>query len=284
MLLLLAPFALAAWPEDVSLLAMADYAGSATATGSTDDYVAAGYHQVVRELGMSLTTRPLVPGETLGINGFAVNAGTTLSFIRTGTIDGQNPSGWDLADPDEDPPIVLFLPWVNVQKGLPLSIEVGATFGWIAESRTGFLGVDGRWGLVEGYRQFPDLSVQVGYNGYIGNDELELGVLDFGAVLGYTLPFGVTQGIHQAQFSPFVGAGIAQIHAAPRVDLSDSGIGDSIAEVSGAKGQPGFDKQFAPFQVSGGFRILNGDYSFTLSAAYSPNILPTVNAGLGFVY
>lgn len=284
MLLFFAAFAHASTLHDVSILAMADYRGASTYTGATDDYVSTGYHQVVQELGLTVANKPMTPAETLGINGFSIQFGNTVSFIRTGTTDGSHPAGWDLADTNETPPYVLFVPWVQVQKGLPASLEVGANFGWIGETRTGTFGFNGRWAPLEGYRQLPDIAFSVGYAGYIGNDELELGVMDMGATLGYTLPFGVTQGIHQAQFSPFVGVSQDRIHAAPRVDLTDTGLEDSIGEVSGFRSSDSFDKTLAPIVVNGGFRIQNGSYSATFSAAYAPNILPTVNVGLGFVY
>lgn len=284
MLLLLIPVASAAWPEDVSILAMDNYDGESTAALSGDDYVTVGYHDLVKELGIALANKPMTPAETLGVNGFSVSVANTVAFIRTGSLDGVHPSGWDLADPNEDPPVILFVPYVQIQKGLPASLELGTRFGWVGESRTGVFGFNGRWGIVEGYRQFPDLSVQIGYSGYVGNDELELGVMDMGATLGYTLPFGVTAGIHQAQFSPFIGVGVNRIHAAPRVDLSNTGLTDRVTEVSGFKSSEVFDKEFAPLQVSGGFRIVNGDFSILLSSAYAPQILPTVNVGLGFVY
>lgn len=284
MWLLFLSLARAGFPEDVSLLAMQDWDGASTQSTTSDDYVAAGYHQLVQELGLAIANRPLTPAETLGINGFAMSFGSSAAFIRTGSLDGVHPSGWDLADPDEDPQVVLAMPWVSMQKGLPGSLELDANFGWIAETTTGFFGVDGRWAPVEGYRQFPDIALRLGYSGYVGNDELEVGVVDMGATLGYTVPFGVTKGIHQAKFSPYVGFNAHRIHAAPRVDLSDAGLDTSITEVSGAKSSDYYDKAYAPVQVNGGFRLQNGTWQATLAAAYTPKILPTVHLGLGFVY
>lgn len=283
LLLAVAP-ATAGDDHGVSLLAMDDFAGVSTTVGTADDYVADGYKQVVRELGVSLAASPTAPAETLGVNGFAVLLGTGMAFIHTGTVDGAHPAGWDLADADETPPLFLYMPTVEVQKGLPASLELDARFGWVGGTDTGLVGLRGRWGVVEGFRQLPDLALDLGYTAYLGNDELELGVMNMGATLGYTLPFGVTQGIHQAQFSPFVGIGLERIHAAPRVDLTDTGLEGRLPEVSGYASSEVFDKQFAPLTVNGGFRIVNGDYAATISVAYSPQVLATVHAGIGFVY
>jgi hypothetical protein len=281
---LLVLFARPALADDVSILAMDDFGGESTETVGSDDYVVAGYQEMVKELGATIANKPMAPGETLGVSGFNVGFSTTFSFIRTGTIDGTNPAGWDLAAADEKPSTYLYVPWVTVRKGLPLSLEVGANAGWIGSTHTGVFGAWGRWGIVEGYRQLPDLSIQVGYAGYVGNDELELGVMDMSATLGYTLPFGATKGIHQASFAPYVSIGQTRIHAAPRLDLSRTGLEDRITEVSGFKKGDGFDKSFAPLQIGGGFRIVSGEFTLTIASTYVPSVVPTLSMGFGFTY
>jgi hypothetical protein len=298
MLTLLAAPAFAAWPEDVSLVAMDDYGGVSTLPPGADDYVVAGYETMVKELGVAIANKPMAPAETLGVYGFQVSIANTFAFIRTGSTDGTNPSGWDLADPDEDPQTYLFIPQLQIRKGLPLSFEIGANAGWIGMTRTGVFGGYGRWAPVEGYKRIPDLSLQVGYAGYVGNDELEVGVLDMSATLGYSLPFGVTEGINQAIFSPYVSIGFNRIHAAPRADLSRTNLDGRLIEVTGFKSQGRsddtdtsdvdetvlFDKSYVPLTLAGGFRIVNGDFSATLSGGYSPGLIPTLNLGFGFVY
>lgn len=270
--------------DDVSILAMDEFEGASTEALGGDDYVTAGYHAMVQELGAAIANKPMAPGETLGISGFHIGFSTTFAFIRTGTLDGTNPTGWDLASADETPDEYLYIPWVTVRKGLPLSLEVGANAGWVGASHAGVFGGWGRWGLVEGYRHIPDLSVQVGYAGYVGNDELELGVLNVDATLGYTLPFGSTKGIHSGSFAPYVSIGQQRVHAAPRLDLSRTGLVGRVSEVSGFKSSDVFDKRFAPLQVGGGFRIISGQFTATLAGTYVPNVLPTASMGFGFTY
>jgi hypothetical protein len=293
--LLASSVAWAAWPETVSILAMDDYSGIATEVDD-DDYVATGYGQVVKELGVTLANKPMAPADTLGINGFAVQFGSTIGFIRTGSVDGTNPSGWDLADPDEDPQQVLYVPTVMLRKGLPASLEAGANFGWVGGTRTAVAGGYGRWSLVEGYRPIPDVTLQLGYAGYIGNDELELGVMDFSATVGYRLPFGSTALINTGAFSPYFGIGFNRMHAAPRVDLTGTGLaGDCTAadtadctprvgEVSGFEGDAGYDESYSPLAIGGGFRIESGGFTLTVAGTYAPGVIPTVSAALGSVY
>lgn len=277
----------AAFPERVSILAMDDFAGANTEVVSGDDYVAAGFSQVALELGTTIANKPVGPARTLGVSGFHVGISNTLGFIRTGSIDSINPAGWDLVDPDEDPLPVLFVPQLQVRKGLPASLEVGANVGWIGMSETASLGAYGRWGIVEGYRFLPDLSIQLGYAGYVGNDELELGVLDFSTNIGYTLPFGPIAGINVSKFSPFVSLGFQRIHAAPRVDLADTGLNERITEVTGFEDPQQkvvFNPTYAPFALAGGFEIQSGDFTLDLSGGWAVGGAATVNTGFGFTY
>jgi len=283
-MLLFAAAAYAAFPEDVSILAMGDFYGQSTVNTLGEDYVVQGYHTLVGELAATISNPMSTPAETLGVNGFYVGVANSFAFIRTGTLDGENPAGWDLADPDEDPPDYFFVPSIQVRKGLPASLEVGANFSWIGFTRTGALGGYARFAPLEGFRRVPDLAIQVGYSGYVGNDELELGVMDTRLTLGYTVPFGVTEGIHQATFSPFFSVGQDRVHAAPRVDLEGSGLEGRVGEVSGFKKGEGFSGEFAPWRIGGGFRVVNGDYTGTFSAAYPFGSIPTVNVAFGFTY
>jgi hypothetical protein len=285
MLLLLALPARAAFPEDLSLRAMDDYAG-VTTVPLADDYVTAGYEQVAKELGVALANKPMAPAETLGSDGFAIGVATSFALIRTGTLDGTNPSGWDLVDADEDPQLFLYVPQLQIRKGLPMSLEAGANVGWIGASSTAVLGGYGRWAPLEGYRQAPDIALQMGWSGYVGNDELELGVADLSATIGYSLPFGNTQGIHAAVFSPYLGIGMNRIHAAPRANLQGTQLGGRLPERNGSKNAElgTYDESFAPMVIDGGFRVQNGNFTVTVAGTYSPSLIATANLGFGFAY
>jgi hypothetical protein len=275
----------AGFPERVSLRAMDDYDGVSTVPLG-DDFVTAGYEQVAKELGLIVANKPMAPAETLGVNGFAVGVATTFGFTRTGSLDGTNPSGWDLVDPDEEPPLFVFVPQLQVRKGLPLSLEVGANAGWIGLSETATLGGYARWAPLEGYRQAPDIALQAGWSTYVGNDELELGVTDLSATIGYSLPFGTIEGIHQSVFSPYVGVGVNRIHVAPRADLTGTQLEGRLPERSGDAddGAEVYDETFAPLVIDGGFRVQNGEFTVTLAGTYSPDLIATASLGFGFAY
>ncbi len=290
--------------DDISLLSMQDYplrGGEPISTESEPcadvlastctDFVTVGYHQLVRELGTTIGNKPSLPARTLGVNGFAFDVFNTFAFIRTGTLDGVNPTGWDLAAEDDEAYPLLMVPTLRFRKGLPFSLEAGLNLGWISTTQTATVAGFGRWGLIEGWKQFPDLTLQIGYGGYVGNDELELGTFDATLTIGYDLAFGRTKLINSSIFSPFAGLGIQRFHAAPRVGLDGTSLAGRLPEVSGWKSadDPATDKvvfnsQFAPFTFGGGFRLLSGSFNFTVSADYAVNSIATVHAGFGFVY
>jgi hypothetical protein len=265
--------------EDVVLSQLGTWNGSAV-----DDLVAAdAYQTVVNQLGLAIANKPMAPGETLGVFGFDVGLSSTVAFIDTKDTSSSDPSPWSRVHEDGQPNAVMWIPWLSARKGLPLSLEIGGNLGYVAFSRQTIFAGYGRWGLWEGYHPIPDLSVQVGYSGYVGNNELELGALDASVTIGYTLPFGSLVGINQAQFSPYFGVGQVIVHAAPRLDeqlQTDLGIG----RISGFNKGEGFTEELRHLALSGGFRVLSGSVQLRMAAQFTPGQLTSINGGLGFVY
>jgi len=266
------------FPDDISLSSMASF--NENPVDAEDVNLA--YREIVREMGAAAANKPGAPVETLGINGFGVGLDSSISFVSA-DIDGTDPSSWQRAHEDNDPSGIMWIPRIVVQKGLPISLEVGGSVGYVGFSRQTLLSGWGRWGLLEGYRKAPDINIQAGYSGLVGNEELELGVMDFSFNIGYSLPFGTIAGINETKFSPYGGIGRLYIHAAPRMseeDQEDLGV----APISGFKDADSYDEEFRPLQVHGGFQITKGAFQFHSAMAYSIGTLSSVNLGLGFVY
>ena len=264
--------------EDVILSGMGSWNGTAV----EPEVVMDSYQVVVNQLGLAVANKPMAPGETLGVYGFDLGVGSTVAFIDTKSVGGSA-SHWARVHEEGDPNSVLWIPWLQARKGLPLSLEIGANMGYLAFSRQTAFGGYGRWGAWEGYNPIPDLTFQLGYSGYVGNDELELGAFDFSATLGWTLPFGTLVGINQAQFSPFLGVGTVIVHAGPRIgDEEQLDLG--ITTVSGFKSSEHFDENYRHLNLDGGFRIVSGKFQLRMMVAFAPRQLTTLNAGLGWNY
>ncbi|MED5372778.1 MAG: hypothetical protein VX899_17300 [Myxococcota bacterium] len=283
MLLLLATSALAAWPDDVTLSNLATK-GDTPVLDPADNRDA--YDTVLRELGVAIANKPMYAAESLGPDGFEVGVMTTIGFHSAATDEIGEYAPWERVDADGDPGDVLLVPWIMVRKGLLPSLDVGANLGWVGMSRQTAVGGYARLTPLEGYHNAPDLAFQVGYSGYVGNNELELGVLDWSGTISYSLPFGALQGINNARFAPFAGVGQLIMHGQPR--LSDEQSADlGLRPVSGFTGSEVYDAsdpQWRQLQVHGGFMLVNRGFHFRAGTAWTPQTMPTINLGLGFTY
>jgi hypothetical protein len=281
-LLLSAP-ALAAWPDDVDLTALSERAGAAVLDPAANQV---DYETVVLELGAAIANKPMYGAATLGVNDFEFGLNNTIGFTSSQSDSLEDPSPWARVHTDGEPADVLWVPGFSFRKGLPMSLEVGANMGWVAMSRQTAFGGYVRGAPLEGYRQAPDVAFQLGYSGYVGNEQLELGVLDWSGTISYDLHFGAVEGVQNAKFTPFAGVGQLIYHAQPRLSDSQSqSLG--IKPVSGFKRTDAYDPgdtQWRQVQVHGGFVIVNRGFHFRVGTAWTPKVMPTVNVGLGFTY
>ena len=266
--LVLTTIAWGAWPQDVSLSGMAEHDGAPVVLDGE-------YLDLIEELGAAVAHKPLAPAETLGTLGFAVGVSTTFMFVDGESEDGE-PTIWERARTDETASSYLFLPQLSVRKGLPFSLEVGVDAAWMGMSRQGVFGGQVRAALVEGYKPWPDLTARLGYSGYVGNEELELGVLDVGATFGSTFAFGSFPGIRSAQFSPYLDYAMLRIAASPRVDAD-------VAAAVGAVELTGSDARIL-HQLGVGFQITNGTVVGRLAGTWIPGLVSSLTFGMGFDY
>jgi len=269
---------MAATPSDVDLGALARWNG---VTVDTESIRTNAYHKVVQELGAVIANKPMAPGDTLGAYGFEVQVSSTVGFISG--VGGSVPSAWERVQSDGQASPSIWVPRVSIRKGLPASLDVGASMGIISSSRQSVFGAYGRWSPLEGYRQAPDLALQWGYSGYVGNDQLEAGAMDFSATTGYTIRFGRVVGVNHGTFTPYAGIGTIRIHARPRLTEEEQ-LELGIGEVSGFKNSDIYDESFSPIQSHLGFRLVSSGFQFVISGTMARQVLPTLNVGLGFSY
>jgi len=272
--LLMLPFqAQAKWPEDISLSGMTEHGGIPVV-----DTLALGtaYDTVIAELGTAVANQPFAPARTLGMKGFAFNFNNGFAFNSTREkIEGE-PSPWDRVHPEEDPSPYILTPGVSFRKGLPLSLEAGANLNWIGLSRTAIFGGYGRLAIIEGYRPAPDLTLQWGYAGYVGNQELDVGVIDVSISLGTTLPFGALPGFNPSWFSPFISYTTLRVKAEPNIDEA------TVLEVGATTY---LEKQAIILpQVSGGFELSSGTFTIGAFGSWAPGSIATAKAKLGWTY
>lgn len=266
--------AAAAWPADVVLSGMGEHRGRPVEQQVIED----GYRDVIQGLGVAIANKPLAPARTLGSAGFDVSFGLTATVLDPSPTSDGDPTGWALAT--ERTGAALAIPTLTVRKGLPGSVELGASAGWVAGSRQGVLGGFARFAPVEGYEPWPDISFQAGYAGYVGNSELLLGTLDLTASIGASVPFGETDEVRQARFSPWIGGGLLVVHGRALIDP------DAQATLFGPDrtGDPTRTPLTPLPQVQVGLQITNNTALVRLSTAWTPGVAPSIHAGMGFMF
>lgn len=270
-LLLFAAPALAAWPSDVSISSMAN--GPAMGTGMND------FRDLSRELGAGLSSYPALPANTTGIEGFDVAVGNTFWFIDA--YNEGEPTEWERSHPDDAPPSFQMSPSLVMRKGLPLSTEVGMATSWFAGSGQGAISGFARVALLEGHLPWPSIALQAGYTGYIGNDELKLGVMDLSATLGTSVPLKRSSDVTQSHFSPFFTVGLLRIRSQPVVEQS---VLNTIGIVPIGGSDPDSESQIAAVRLQGGFQVNSGAALLRMNASWTPSasLLFGASAGVGF--
>jgi hypothetical protein len=268
------------FPDDVALTHLDEYRGESVSNGEIQREA---YETVVRQLAAGIANQPVAPADTLGLHGFDVSLVSTWAFISARGDDALHPDPWERVHQDEEPTRVMWRPGIQLRKGLPVSLEVGANWSWIAISRQTAIGGFGRWSVFEGWKDAPDFGFQIGYSGYIGNEELELGVLDGNMSIGYTFPFGYIKGVNQASVAPFGGIGFIKANAVPRLTNAEQAE-LSIGAVSGLKGKDHFKKGFSLFTSHIGVRLRSGDFTLTTAGSVTAKAVPTLSMTAGMSY
>jgi hypothetical protein len=197
-ILLVAPTVLAN-PMDITLnrFVTDDTCGSVGGDYCLSDGQA--FRDISRELGFALAPLVLAPPETLGYSGFYVGLEGQITMIS------NKEEYWKKGTEEMKPSGALFLSALHIRKGLPGSLELGTTFGYLAATEQVVLGLDIKFSPLQGLRQkmrkwipFPDLAIRGTVHQLIGEDELNLTMVGIDASLSY--PFTL---MHQATLTPY---------------------------------------------------------------------------------
>jgi len=210
--------ALAGSPDDISVNRLASV--PSVERQSAFDFV-------VRELAMSISPHPAWSVGSLGLYEFEVSVDNRLAFVHAGPLGGDGSAPWEDMTEGGDPSNVQWIPTLRVRKGLPFSFEVGGDVGWHAGTAQMLIGGYGRLAFLDGWKRIPDAAIQLRYTGYVGNDQLELGVFETDLSVGYTFLMPGLSGHPDMFFSPFAGYGFLMSHAKPLAVSVDSVIGVS---------------------------------------------------------
>jgi hypothetical protein len=284
LVLLCTPSARAAWPEDIDLGSMLDQDGEAILDR---ELLGTSFRQLVSELGTMVANKPNTPADTLGTYGFEMDLSNQFVLTEARNRNAE-PSPWARAHRDENSAPYHLLPTFSVRKGLPMSTEIGGSVGWIGGSSTGFAGGWARAALFEGYKPLPDVSFKIGYSGYVGNDDLDCGVLDLSATIGATVATGALPGINTAQISPWATFTTLRVSANPTLDpVVENDIGALRYARKGAAEVGEEDTTAPPIAIpmfGAGVQFTAASTHLKLAASWAPATVPTVSTGFGFTF
>ncbi len=149
------------------------------------------------EVGLAIAYLPLSPAEPLGPLGFDVGIKVTSVDIRDGNTYWQKATG-------ANPPNMLVIPKIQVQKGLPFGIDVGAMYSKVPSSNVSLYGGEVKWAIVSGNIALPAIALRGSYSKLKGVDHLSIQTI--GADLS------VSKGI--AFITPYAGIGQVWIKGA----------------------------------------------------------------------
>jgi hypothetical protein len=168
------------------------------------------FRAMARTLGAVITSANLMPPETLGHAGFALNTelSTVLAsseYLPTDRNFGSNP---------------LLVPSIHVRKGLPFSTELGARLGWIDRSGMFMATGEVKAAVIEGFNwvYIPDVGVRLHATRLFGQRYFDLTAagLDIGVSKQFAVGGMVT-------FTPYAGLDFVGVASrSERIDFEPS--------------------------------------------------------------
>ncbi len=152
------------------------------------------FDNFIEEVGGLAAYRGMAPAEPGGLTGFDI--GVAVSAVKI------NSDLWDRVTVDTDyNSDYLYIPSLRVRKGLPLNIDVGASYTGLPGSDISLLGAELQWALLEGSVATPAFALRGHYSKLLGVDDLDLQAYGVDAV--------VSKGF--AILTPY--AGVGAVHA-----------------------------------------------------------------------
>jgi hypothetical protein len=194
------------------------------------------FRALSEDLGATLSYKPLIPAEPLGIFGFDIGGEISTTRLSKGQLFAKTAQQWDWLDANTED--YLGVARLHAHKGLPFNLDAGLSYGAVLNSNAGVWGAELRYSLLPGSALTPALAVRTAYTQMTGVDSMELSTqsLDISASKGFVM------------FTPYAGVG-------------------HVWTQSRAKNTPYLsDEDISQFKVYGGLNI--GLTLFNLAAEY----------------
>ena len=150
------------------------------------------------DLGAALSYKPLASAEPLGLTGFDIGvSGTVVSLEHADVLEQVTSSG------ATSNPVV---PRVQVIKGLPLNIDIGASYVKVPSSNIKLIGFEAKYAILAGGVATPALAFRGSYTKLSGVDQLDFDTK--------AIDVSVSKGF--AIVTPYIGAGVVWVTSTPK--------------------------------------------------------------------
>jgi hypothetical protein len=148
------------------------------------------FKSLVEDLGAALSYKNVAPATPLGLPGFDV-------ALEVVAADMGSTAYWDAATGGNGPSL-LTVPKLRARAGLPLGIDVGATYAKVPSSNIQLFGAEVSWALLSGSAATPALGIRATYTKLAGVDDLDVQTAGLDACIskGFVL------------LTPYAGAGV----------------------------------------------------------------------------
>lgn len=152
------------------------------------------FRQLTEDLGAAFSYKGLAPATALGPLGFDVGVGLSATDLRHGGLLARAGNG----DPD-----AIVVPKVQVSKGLPFGLDLGAFVGLASNVDTVLVGGDLRYTLVDDRLALPAVGLRV--------SGTRLG--EVGGLRVSTAAADLLVSKRLAVVTPFAGAGVVRVRS-----------------------------------------------------------------------
>ena len=161
----------------------------------------ASFRLLSEDLGATLSYKPLIPAEPLGITGFDLGIEVNTTRLQNTAIFNTVVSGSSVE--------TLVLPKLHVHKGLPFGLDIGASYAAVPDSNIKVWGAEVRYAILKGGTASPALAVRGSYSALEGVDQLKLTTTG--------LDVSISKGF--AMFTPYAGIGKVWVRSTPDASI-----------------------------------------------------------------
>ncbi|MFK7997820.1 MAG: hypothetical protein AB8B87_27080 [Granulosicoccus sp.] len=171
---------------------------SAASLDTIENLDQAQFAEFSKSISAATHYRSVAPSEPLGTLGFDIGLGVSSTDISGNLFDLASNGSFDGSD--------LVVAKLQVQKGLPFGLDIGASLSSIPDSDATIFGGELRYAIVDGGVLTPSLGIRASYSQLQGLDDLDL--------QSSALELGISKGI--LFFTPYAGVGVVRTTADPQ--------------------------------------------------------------------